>query len=219
MTISAPTQTADRLTLAELCVLLDVTPPWVGKTLQFLNLERQGRGRERLFASDEISILRHTKMLRLCGVLWEEIQEVRKQEQKVRKEIESLYPENAFGNKGAVLTRIRFALNEPSRCFIPESSLQKGLEQIKVIMDRYDLKRLKERMQSKMRKFQEELSRTTSTAEKFYEPSSGYDSSETTDPPLILRERSEKPRNPIVPPPGIHPKPKVLLLLKGKPKQ
>jgi hypothetical protein len=155
-------------------------------------------------------------MLRLCGVLWEEIQEVRKQEQKARKEIESLYPENASGNKGAVLTRIGFALNEPSRCLIPESSLQKGLKQTKAIMDRYDLKRLKERMLSKMQKFQEELSRTTGTAEKFYEPLSGYDSSEPNEPVLLLRERPEEPVIPFLPPPGIRPKPKVLLLLKGK---
>jgi hypothetical protein len=78
----------NEMSLVELCSKLNVTPSWVNKTITELNLQREGRGRTRLFTRDEYYIFRNIKILLICGVSWSYIKELRDKEREIRNRFE-----------------------------------------------------------------------------------------------------------------------------------
>ena len=181
---------SDSLNLADLCVQLQVTPPWVGKALQQLNFERKGRGRERLFSRDEVSILRNVKMLRLCGVSWEELKEIRKREQKTKRELDQYYAQSVKDTVASLPTgdviemQVGFVLAEPYRFRVSNNVLKSGkeaptreevLDWVRRITDKSTLQDVKREMLKKIEEFQRDLANIRRSASKFYKPASERD--------------------------------------------
>ncbi len=174
----------NRIDVATLCLILQVTPPWIGKALQQLTLERKGRGRERYFSQDEISILRNVKLLRLCGVSWNALKETRRLEQQTSQEIDACYVKRiadiiaGFPPKDVIEMQFGFVLTEPYRFRFASDASQKEwmlprehfLDLMRNIADKHSLKDVKEMMLGKIQGFQKELSEIGKSASKFYEP-------------------------------------------------
>ena len=67
---------------------LGMSRAFATKSLRELDLERPGRGKEKIYSGQELKILGRIRVLRCCGVSWDELREIKSREEKAFKAID-----------------------------------------------------------------------------------------------------------------------------------